>query len=223
MRRWSLDSTTRHHLHAYLRRLIVPLAVLAAACGSDGTAAPREFPLRLIVSNNLIAPVTVSIDGIPSLGLSSGGSSELTVSSTAQWLTWISAKPLDAQGRLIPDDIAEVKLAVLGINRVLEINNVIGDQTYITARVFNYTSAAVSIGVYDGSSVSCASELPGAPDAVTTGFTQIGYYRLLPATEVRAYRDPSHCTGPYLAWPSSELKGFGAKSGLLFLSLRTAP
>jgi hypothetical protein len=209
-------------LHAHLRRLMVPLAVLGAACGSDRTAAPGEFPVRLIVSNSLIAPVTISIDGIPFLGLKSGGSSDITVSSTAQWLTWISAKPLDSQGRLIPDDIAEVKLAVLGINRVLEINNVIGDQTYITARVFNYTSAAVSVGVYDGSSVSCASELPGA-EASTAGFTQIGYYRLLPATEVRAYRDPPHCTGPYVAWPTSDLKGFSAKSGLLTLSLRTAP
>ena len=202
---------------------MVPLAVLGAACASDRTAAPAEFPVRLLVSNNLIAPVTISIDGVPFLGLKSGGSSEITVSSTAQWLTWSSAKPLDSHGQLIPDDIAEVRLAVLGINRVLEINNVIGDQTYITASVFNYTKAPVSVGVYDGSSVSCASELPGAPDAVTTGFTQIGYYRLLSATEVRAYRDPSHCTGPYVAWPTSELKGFTAKSGLLFLSLRTAP
>ena len=29
--------------------------------------------------------------------------------------------------------------------------------------------------------------------------------RLLPATEIRAYRDGSHCTGPYVSWASSQL------------------
>jgi len=55
------------------------------------------------------------------------------------------------------------------------------------------------------------------------GFTQIGYYRLLPATEIRAYREPTNCTGPYFSWPLSELRKFDEKSGLLVLSLDTAP
>ena len=199
------------------------LLALVAACGGAGDASdPVAVPVRLIVSNNLVAPVTMSVDGIPQLGLPSGKSSGLTVSSTAQWLTWTSAKPMDSEGRPIPDDIGEVRIAVAAISHELEINNVIDNQPYITASIFNHTMAAVSIGVHDGLHVSCAAALPAASD-VRSGFTRIGYYRLLPETEVRAYRDPRNCSGPYLSWPSSELRSFEAKSGLIVLSLDNAP
>jgi len=214
--------STPHHRFAQLRGLVaVVLMALGAACKSDGPSGPAEFPVSFVVSNSLIAPVTVSVDAVPAVGLQGGASSGVTVSSTSQWLTWKSAKPMDAQAQPIPDDIGEVRIAVAGINGRLEISNVIADQTYITARILNRTSAPVSIGVYDGSSVSCAAELPAASGAVS-GFTQIGYYRLLPATEIRAYHE-SRCVGPYISWPSSQLQGFTAKSGLLFLSLDSAP
>ena len=218
------SSEAQHVFLAQLRSLvaIVLLALVAACESARNTSGPAEFPVRLIVNNNLIAPVTMSVDGIPLLGLQSGKSSGLTVSSTAQWLTWKSAKPMDSEGRPIPDDIGEVKIAIAGINHVLEINNVIDNQTYVTAGIYNHTDAPVSIGVYDGFSVSCAAALPRAFGAVS-GFTLIGYYRLLPATAVRAYRDPTHCTGPFVSWPSSELREFEDKSGFLVLSLDSAP
>ncbi len=198
-------------------------AMLVGACDSGSTASgPSEFPVRFVVANALIAPVTISVDGTPHVILTSGRSTGITVSSTAQWLTWTSAKPMDARGHPIPDEIDEVKVPISGISGALEIRNVINDQTYITARIFNFTRAPVSIGVYDGSAVSCAAELPAASGSVA-GFVQIGYYRLLPATEVRAYRDPSLCTGPYVSWPRSELASFEPKSGLLSLSLDAAP
>ena len=197
--------------------------LLAAACASPrDTADPARYPVRLVVSNSLIAPVTMSVDGVPQLGLQGGWSSELTVPATAQWLTWTSAKPMDSQGRPIPDDIGEVRIAVAAAPRQLEINNVIDNQPYITAGIFNRTSAAVSIGIYNGVSVSCVSVLPPASD-VRSGFTQIGYYKLLPTTAIRAYRDPTTCSGPYSSWPSSQLRGFSEKSGVLVLSLDSAP
>lgn len=196
---------------------------LAAACGSArDTSDPARYPLRFLVSNNLIAPVTVSVDGVPQLGLQGGKSSGLTVPTSAQWVTWTSAKPMDAQGRAIPDDIGEVQIEVAAIGRDLEISNVIDNQPYITAGIFNHTGAAVSIGVYDGVTVSCASALPAASES-RSGFTQIGYYKLLPATTIRAYRDPLTCTGPYIAWPTSELREFSEKSGVVVLSLDSAP
>jgi hypothetical protein len=198
------------------------LAAMAAACGSEGvTSSTEDFPVRFVVSNALLAPVTISIDGNPHVILTGGRSTGLTVPSTAQWLTWTSAKPMDSNGRPIPDDVGEVEVAISGINGVLEITNVIADQKYITARVFNNTNVQVSIGVYDGASVSCAGVLPAATSL--RGFVQIGYYRLTPATEVRAYRDAPGCTGAHNAWPSSELTGFASKSGLLTLSLDSAP
>lgn len=198
------------------------LLALGTACQTrDTVSGPAEFPVQLIISNRLVAPVSVAIDGTPLVGLQGGAGSAVTVSSRAQWLTWTSAKPMDARGQPIQDDIGEVKVLVSGTNSVVEIVNIIDDQAYITASIFNQTTSAVWIGVYNGSSVACAAELPPAAGTVS-GFTRIGYYRLRPDTEVRAYRNPG-CTGPYLSWPSSDVKGFSAQSGLIILSLDLAP
>ena len=200
------------------------MVVLAAACGRGaGGPAAADFPIHFQVTNALIAPVTVSVDGTAYAILSSGKATSITVRSTAQWLTWTSAKPAGPDGAPIADQIGEVRIPVSGINGSLEIANVIDDQTYITARLFNATKAQVSIGVTDGSASYCAGVLPAATSDGVSGFVQIGYYRLVASTEVRAYHDPTQCTGPYVAWRSSELAGFAAKSGLLSLLLQNAP
>jgi hypothetical protein len=195
---------------------------LVAACKGDAVTSDQgDFAVRFQISNALISPVTVSIDGTPYTILSNGKGIQLTVSSRAQWLTWTSAKAAGSDGQPFPDDIGEVKIPISGINGVLEISNVIGDQTYVTARFSNFTTTQVWIGVYDGSTVSCAGVLPGAT-TTSSGFVQIGYYRLLAATDVRAYRD-ARCGGPYVSWPSSQLGNFVPKSGLLTLTLNSAP
>jgi hypothetical protein len=210
------------------RRRLAAIALLASmvaapACnGNSVTSETTDFPVRFLVSNELIAPVTISIDDSTDSILTSGKGIGLTVSSKAQWLTWTSAKPAGSDGVAIPDDIGEVRIPISGINGALEIRNVINDQTYVTARIFNNTKASALIGVYDGVTVSCAGALPAAADSVR-GFVQIGYYRLLPATEVRAYRDASRCSGPYVSWPSFQLAAFVAKSGLVTLLLESAP
>ncbi len=198
------------------------LVTLAAACGgSRGPTDSGDFPVRFLVSNALVAPVTIFIDGTTTAILTSGKDVGLTVSSKAQWLTWTTAKPTSADGVPIPDDIGEVRIPISGINGALEIRNVIADQTYVTARIFNFTKAQVSIGVYDGSTLSCAGVLPAGSDSASA-VVQIGYYRLRPTTELRAYRDV-RCTGAHVAWPTSQLASFAAKSGLLILSLTAAP
>ena len=201
--------------------VIVLLVASVASCGGKDSPVPTELQVRFVASNDLLAPVTIRIDGNPYVILSNGRSVGLTVSSATR-LTWTSAKPADADGNPIPDMIGEQEVFVSGINGVLEINNVIDNQTYITARMFNHTDARVRIGVYEGSTVSCGAALPAAADG-SSGFVQIGYYRLQSNTEVRAYRDGSDCTGPYVAWTLPQLKAFEAKSGLLTLTLDIAP
>lgn len=208
-------------LRGFVAGAVVPL--LASCAGARDATGPGDFPIRFQVTNDLVAPVTVKIDGTPVAILSSGKGTGLTVSSSAQWLTWTSAKPAGADGVPIPDNIGEVKIPVSGISGALEIRNVIADQTYVTARIFNATKSQVSIGVFDGSEVACAGVLPAATSDGATGFVQIGYYRLLPATELRAFRDGSRCSGPYVVWPGSTLKGYAANSGLVLLTLDTAP
>ncbi len=206
-------------------RSLVAAALIALGAACESNRAPSEatpFAVRFSVNNHLVSPVTISIDSIPYVILMGGKSTSLTVPSTAKLLTWTSAKTAGSNGVLIPDDISEVKISVSGISTSLEISNVINDQTYITAGIYNLTNASVSVGVYDGTSVTCAAELPAAVGAAR-GFTQIGYYKLLPATELRAYRAPSGCTGAFVSWPSSQLKAFQDKSGLLALTLDTAP
>ena len=201
------------------------VVLVAPSIGCDGgraTATADGSPLRFLITNHLVAPVEVSVDGVPAIGLKGGASAGIAVPSTAQSLSWTSAKPTDAEGHPIADDLGEVKVAVGGIGLTLDIDNVIGDTTYITARIFNHTSAAVSIGFQNGTVTSCAAALP-ASTATATYFTQTGYYRLLPTTEIRAFRDPTSCSGPWVAWEPAELRAFTARSGALVLSLDRAP
>ena len=193
--------------------------MLLAACSGESVTLPVQTgPVSFQAANDLIAPVTIKVDGSPYLILSGGRSAPVTVPANSR-LTWTSAKPADAHGQMIPDEIGEQTVAVSSIRGgVLEITNVIGSQTYFTARIFNFTSTRVSIGVFDGSTLRCAALLPAASAGVP-GFTLTGYYRLLPATEVRAYTGSPDCTGAYVPWPSSQLTGLEANSGLLTLSL----
>ena len=204
-----------------LARLTLLGAFVVGCQGADSTAAPTgAYRVTFAVSNLLIAPVTIFVDGNPYAVISGGSSMSLTVSADAQWLTWTSAKPKDANGNMIPDDIGIVRVSVAGINQELDIANIIADQPYFTARIHNDTAVPVSIGVYNGQSVACAAALPGATNGVT-GFVLIGYYRLLPTTEVRAYRG-SGCTGPYLAWSRSLLSP-QPNSGVVSLILEEVP
>ena len=210
------------HRPAGLQRLGAPLFVLAlAACGGAGDPmGPTEFTVRFTATNDLLAPVTFLVDGSPYAILSTGRSTGLNLSSKAH-VTWISAKPADAHGDPIPDQIGEVTVSVPAINGVLEITNVINDQTYITASIYNQTTVPASIGVFDGTNVSCASQIP-ATTPTTAGFTQTGYYRLTARTELRAYPTPD-CSGSYSAWPQSVLANFQAKSGLVTLTISSLP
>lgn len=202
--------------------VILGAASLGAACGSDvAPTSSAGVPVRFIVTNALAAPVTIAVDSVPYVTLTTGRSTGMTVSSRAKRLTWTSAKPTDAQGVPIPDDIGEVAISVASLGPTVEIANVIGGETYVTAELFNLTTATVSIGVYDGTSVACAAVLP-AGSAPVAGYVRTGYYRLRPETEMRAYRDPG-CGGPYVAWPHAALTAFEPKSGVVDLVLSTAP
>lgn len=198
--------------------------LVAPIGGCDGARATSTaaVPLRFLITNHLLAPVQVSVDGAPAIGLNSGASGGITVPSTAWSLTWTSAKPTDAEGHPIPDDIGEVKIAVAAIGPTLDISNVVGDDTYITVRILNHTSTPASIGFQNGTVTSCAAALPASTES-RTNFTQTGYYRLLPTTEIRAFRDPIRCSGPWVAWTPTELRAYSARSGSLVLSLERAP
>lgn len=210
--------------HTFTRQLWFGMGTFAAvaACTGDNAMVPTQTgPVTFRAANDLIAPVTIKVDGQPYVILSSGRSTQVTLPANTR-LTWTSAKPADAYGQLIPDEIGEQAVDVSSITGALEITNIIGDQTYFTARIFNFSNKAVSIGVFEGSKLWCAALLPGASSS-GPGFTVIGYYRLQAATELRAYTASADCTGSYVPWPSSQLTGLEAKSGLLTLSLEPTP
>lgn len=210
-------------IHGFWSTTAVCIVLLSACHGGDSTAVTSgDFRVRFMVSNDLLAPVTVTVDDTPYVILTTGRSSEVAARASARLLGWTSAKPTDAQGRQIFDDIDTVKISIGLIQSSLEITNVIRGETYFTAHVFNSTTAQVEIGVFNGTAVSCAGVLPPAAGS-TFGFVQIGYYRIRASTEVRAYRDGSNCTGPYVAWPASALATPEPKSGSLSLTLTTAP
>ena len=209
---------------ARARLVCALLAVTLAACGgaTDVASTLSTEPLRFHVSNALIAPVTVLVDGTPGVILGGGTSSDVGVPRGAQRLTWTSAKPTDVTGRPIPDDIGEVRVPLPSAG-TLEISNVIDGQPHVTAGIVNRSGKAAEIGVYDGVKVACAGALPVTRGDGQRGFVQIGYYRLSPATELRAYRGGSACAGPFVAWPRAVIAAFPEKSGALALTLDTAP
>lgn len=196
---------------------------LLAGCGSDGgPTSSGAIPIRFIATNSLAAPVTIAVDGVPLATLTTGRSTGMTVTSRQKLLTWTSAKPTDSQGVPIPDDIGEIAIPVGSLGSTLEIANVVGDDTYVTAEIFNLTTSRVSIGVWDGASVACAAILP-AKSGIVDGYIRTGYYRLRAATELRAYSDPTNCTGSYVAWPRAQITSYEEKSGLIDLVLDAAP
>jgi hypothetical protein len=205
--------------HTFSRQCcFVTATIMLTACSHESVMLPIQTgTVSFQAANDLIAPVTIKADGSPYLILSSGGSAPLTLPANTR-LTWTSAKPADAHGELIPDEIGEQIVAAVRNGGTLEITNVIGGYTYFTARIFNFTSARVSIGVFQESTLWCAALLPAA-SADFPGFTLTGYYRLLPTTEVRAYTASADCTGAYVTWPPSQLTDLEAKSGRLTLSL----
>lgn len=214
----------RREARTFTRQLYFGMGTFAllAACSGDSVTVPTQTgPVTFRAANDLVAPVTIKVDGQPYLILSRGRSTQVTLPANTR-LTWTSAKPADAHGQMIPDEIGEQTVDVSSITGALEITNVIGSQTYFTARIFNFTTTRVSIGVYEGSTLWCAALLPEAT-AGGPGFTVIGYYRLLSATELRAYTASADCTGAYVPWPSAQLTGIEEKSGLLTLSLEPTP
>ena len=197
--------------------------LLIGGCSGDVRLDTEPTHLfQFVVTNRLLAPITVAIDDNVTAIITNGKTTGITAASSAQWLTWTSAKPADVHGAEIPDDIRKQRIGVPAIGVALEITNVINDTTYITASIFNETTSDASIGLFDGTSVTCVSWLPAKSGAVH-GFTQTGYYRLSAATEIRAYRFGSDCTGTFIAWPRTLLASFEPKSGLVTLVLNTAP
>lgn len=203
----------------YKSSVTVVVIALAAACAGDGASnVPTVYTAQFTLSNALIAPITILVDGEPNVMLNNGMTATVAAS-TRSHVTWRSAKPADALGHMIPDDIGENSINVFGTGQVFEITNIINDQPYFTASIFNQTNTVVSIGVYDGQTVTCAGVLPAA--STRAGFVQIGYYRVTPVTELRAYNNPTSCTGSYAVWPPSEISQYAPKSGLLRLTLTT--
>jgi hypothetical protein len=202
--------------------VVATLAILAGCEDTPATTGVQNVAFQFVVTNYLLAPVTIAIDGNDWAIVSNGSSMNLRIASSAQWLIWTSAKPADPHGTQIPDDVGAIRVPLAGIGFALDITNVINDMTYVSASIFNESSSQVLIGLYDGDHVACVSLLR-AKSGVVRGFTQTGYYRLTQGTEFRAYRDGSNCTGPYLAWPKSQLTAFQPKSGLVVLTLDSAP
>src|SRR5579859_3711230 len=107
----------------YVQKGLLYLSMTLAGCAGDGpaAAASRPFKRLFVVTNQLLAPISISIDDTATLILQNGQSGPVTVSPVAQWLTWTSAKATDFNGIPIPDDIGVVRIPVAGIGDTLQI------------------------------------------------------------------------------------------------------
>src|SRR5437764_34040 len=91
--------TTRHRSMPSWNLIAMTVMALGVACGTNpvATEAPT-FTVRFSLSNRLVAPVTLFVDGVPHVALLGGGNTHVAVPSTARWLSWTSAKPAGANG-----------------------------------------------------------------------------------------------------------------------------
>src|SRR4051812_38307436 len=110
--------------------LAAPFALFVACSGEGTTPVPPIGPVTFVATNDLVAPVTISVDGSPYVIVSSGRATPITLPASSR-VTWTSSKPADAHGQKIPDEIGDVRVNVAGISGgSLEITNIIGDQAY---------------------------------------------------------------------------------------------
>src|SRR5436309_6982048 len=99
------SSTTRYHSIPSRNLVAMTLVTISAACGRTPVSPEAPgFTVRFSLSNQLLAPVTLSVDGVPHVGLLGGGRTNVGVPSTAKWVSWTSAKPAGPTGVPIPDD-----------------------------------------------------------------------------------------------------------------------
>ncbi len=179
--------------------------------GSSGTysvalsgSAQSTISATVRITNYLIYPVTVRANGVL-LGTAAAnvvtqfpytGSATVTISwdLVRQTISGTSIAIGDTMGA----DFAPATFTQGAIEGYI-VDNVLGSNTYFVPVIDNLTPATLLMGVNVGLT---AQNLCNCTVRPFEGNVSIGYYRLYSNSNVRAYRNGSNYTGPYIYWGS---------------------
>jgi hypothetical protein len=156
------------------------------------------------ITNYLIYPVRVRANGVL-LGTAAGSVVTLLpyTGSASVTISWELIRQTIAGTSIAIGDTMEASFApatfTQGATEGFIVDNVLGANTYFVPVIDNMTPSTLLMGVNVGLT---AQNLCNCTVGPFVGNTSIGYYRLFSNSNVRAYRNGSNYTGPYIYWGS---------------------
>ena len=193
-----------------MKRFWILLPFVMAACG-DSASPP--VPVTLIVTNNLIGAITISVNGTPVKVVPASSTQETTVNVTGSLnVSYDLNRPTTNTGIPVGELMSFVFPPVQNPSGTyaFDVDNFLGTQEYFTPRITNNGSNPILMVVNWGlvSENRCNCSVPSGGTNVN-----IGYYRLYSNTEVRGYGTVSgYGNGSYVNWQEATF-GSSVQSG----------
>jgi len=160
---------------------------------------PRSATLA--VSNALVEPAEILVDGIPADTVAAGGQAVLDLSPRkVQQVSWRLIRPVMGDGTPLGEELADVFPTPPGRARRAEvtIHAVVGGQAMVAPLVTNPTlrdlTAVINVGT--AAAAPCRCVIPARGQR-----THIGYYRLFQNSRMRVYAASAGPRGRFLEVP----------------------
>lgn len=180
--------------------LLFVLSLGIAACGGSNPSGPSASATALKVTNQLLIPIQVSVNGqsVGQVPATTVKEIDLGVIDTLkmEWdmvcATMPDGEPIGYKGGGVFSAIR-----TSGGTKSVTIDNQIGSSTYFSPAITNTSSDGLKMAVNEGmaAEIQCPLEIaPGAQDVA------LGYYRLYSTSSVRGYKAASNYSGPSVNW-----------------------
>ena len=180
--------------------------ITATSEGIDGSASVTVRPnnLTIDVSNNLLSPVEIDINGV-FIGTVPGESSgQFLIPAVSSFTLSFDMVRVRAGATEIGERIAGVfGLVTVGLESgfSFQIDNIVGSTTYFAPLVSNRTSVQLLMAVNRG--LGSVQNLCPCLLNPNTEKVYFGYYVLVNNSNVRAYAAGSNHSGSFIFWPAT--------------------
>lgn len=171
-----------------------------AACGGDDPSEPSSTATVLTVTNKLLIPIQVNVNGKSVGRIEAGVASQFNLGTIdtlkMDWdmicATMPDGEPIGYEGGGVFSTIRTT-----GGVKSVTIDNEIGSSIYFSPAITNASSESMKMTVNKGlpSEIQCPLEIAAGAQGVS-----IGYHRLYNGTSIRGYRASSDYSGPSAIW-----------------------